>query len=96
MSKHKPEPWHIHATAGDHDFSVYGNSGPDIALVRGYNEEAEANARLIAAAPDFIEGAREAVAAWDMEEDTAEWNHEDRLERAIALLRAAIAKAEGA
>lgn len=46
MTKHTPGPWIYHATAGDHDFSVYPESdGRDVALVRDFNE---ANARLIA------------------------------------------------
>jgi hypothetical protein len=46
--------------------------------------------RLVKDDGPLMEGAREAVAAWDMEEDTPEWNHEDRLERAISLLRKGI------
>lgn len=57
--------------------------------------EALDNARLIATAPDFLRHALEAVAAWDMEADTPEHNQEDRLEAAIAGLRAAIARATG-
>jgi hypothetical protein len=50
---------------------------------------------MFAAAPDFLKHAVEAIAAWDMEIDTPEHNHEDRLEAAIDGLRAAIAKAKG-
>ncbi len=46
-----PGPWIYRNTAGNHDFAVYQEStGRDVALVRDFNE---ANARLIAAAPEM-------------------------------------------
>jgi hypothetical protein len=44
--KHSPEPWWCQPTAGDHDFEIYNNQRT-IALVRGTNEEAKANAILM-------------------------------------------------
>jgi hypothetical protein len=38
----------------------------------------------------MIELVRELLAAWDMEEDTPEHNHEDRLDAAIGALREAL------
>jgi hypothetical protein len=63
MDKHTPGPWTYHATAGNHDFSVYPEAtGRDVALVRDFNE---ANARLIAAAPDLLAALANASAAFD-------------------------------
>lgn len=63
MIKHTPGPWYYAGLAGDHDFGIYPEStGRDIALVRDFNE---ANARLIAAAPDMLaalENARNVLA----------------------------------
>jgi hypothetical protein len=53
------------------------------------------DAHLIAAAPDLLAAALEAIAAWDMEEDTPEHNQRDRLDAAIGMMRAAIAKSRG-
>ena len=53
--KHTPGPWAYGATAGNHDFAVYSESegtGRDIALVRDFDE---ANAKLIAAAPEMLD-----------------------------------------
>lgn len=53
LQGHTPGPWTHKATAGDHDFAVYPEAtGRDVALVRDFNE---ANARLIAAAPEMLE-----------------------------------------
>lgn len=53
-ANHTPGPWTHKATAGNHDFIIYSeaeDSGRDIALVRDFDE---ANARLIAAAPELL------------------------------------------
>lgn len=84
-----PGPWMYQATAGNHDFLVYPEStGRDVALVRDFNE---ANARLIAAAPELLTALRELVAALPASSSKTprtRWNAE-------AVARAAIAKAEG-
>jgi hypothetical protein len=63
MSKHTPGPWHVvcHTSEdgrigpGD-DWTVYGrNTTHAIAFEGGHNPHAEADARLIAAAPDLLE-----------------------------------------
>lgn len=53
-AKHTPGPWDYAPTAGNHDFSIYAaeTGRRDIALVRDFNE---ANARLIASAPEMRE-----------------------------------------
>ena len=48
--EHTPGPWNYQATAGNHDYVIYGEDGKDLALVRDFHE---ANARLIAALPDY-------------------------------------------
>lgn len=91
MDKHTPGPWWL--DIGKTDAAIH--AGGTIAMISDIMTGWRANAHLIAAAPDLLAGAAEAVAAWDMEEDTPEHNHEDRLEAAIAMLRAAIRKARG-
>lgn len=83
-----PGPWTYKATAGDHDFSVYPEStGRDVALVRDFNE---ANARLIAAAPELLEAAREYLRAV-----VNTYGQPPHLDRVANSLKYAIAKAEG-
>lgn len=78
-----PGPWMYQATASDHDYIVYPEStGRDVALVRDFNE---ANARLIAAAPDLYEALRLAISEGDMGPTGT----------AGKAARAAVAKAEG-
>ncbi len=51
-SAHTPAPWLYQPSAGDHDYMIYEEqTGKDVALVRNFNE---ANARLIAAAPELL------------------------------------------
>lgn len=63
MSKHTPGPW----TADDNDsysvWSVYGYNNQRLANVFGDSAEADANARLIAAAPELLE-ACQTFAEW--------------------------------
>lgn len=61
--QHTPGPWTYHATAGEHDFIVYPDDPTarerrDVALVRDFHE---ANARLIAKAPEMLEVLRSFV-----------------------------------
>ena len=52
-AQHTPGPWLSKATAGNHDFAIYPEAtGRDVALVRDFHE---ANACLIAAAPELLE-----------------------------------------
>lgn len=101
MDKHTPGPWHVGERNAILGTYIRDANGFCVAVAntpnnqRAYYIDETANARLISAAPDLLAGAAEAVAAWDMEEDTPEHNHEDRLEAAIAMLRAAIRKAGG-
>jgi hypothetical protein len=71
MSKHTPGPWKFHRSVRASNFGGYraGVFGPEAALVayaHGGNSDdrdvAEANARLIAAAPDLLAALRRLVA----------------------------------
>ncbi len=88
---HTPGPWTYQATAGDHDFSVYSETyqrGRDIALVRNFDE---ANARLIAAAPELLEACYRLVNCPDMNLDELGTESLEALDDAMS----AIAKAVG-
>ena len=66
-TQHTPGPWTHKATASlGPQYAVYGESdrtGRDVAVVYNNGNEAEANARLIAAAPELLE-ALEKAADW--------------------------------
>ena len=88
---HTAGPWEL-CNKGDYgDFD--GNSrvilGDDrrLAVVHVSDDETDANARLIAAAPDLLEACKDALDALYHAEDTMEPLRES--------LRAAISKAEG-
>lgn len=88
---HTPGPWEVKATTypiadtGDHDtqFDIRAN-GKAFAYVHDGDETAEANARLIAAAPELLEALQE-LCSFDL-------LTQDKWDKA----RAAIAKATGA
>ena len=95
--KHTPGPWSIRqesvwSVGTDHEMT---------ALVYGCTDtEEEANARLIAAAPDLLEAlklAQSAVADFHSGMNTTRPSEEtrERNERILGSIRAAIAKAEG-
>ena len=100
-AQHTPGPWRLHPTD---DTMVIGVNGRDeIAEMRGYYstqpDVMEANARLIAAAPDMLAVCEalldiiynsQGVAGWHRNGDVATW---DEFE-AVAELEAAIAKAK--
>ena len=94
---HTPGPW----TIGKYHVNAYDNTiydaknGYKIAIVEGYThdlkEESEANAHLIAAAPELLEALKGLIGWHDcfpMKEGEADLP-------VIATARAAIAKAEG-
>jgi hypothetical protein len=92
--EHTPAPWAT--TRYSNDFGVYPENeqrrGQDVALVRGDDSEAEANARLIAAAPDLLEACQ-----WAMGFLTGvKCDNEEQRRGLFDKLSAAIAKAEGA
>ena len=100
MTKHTPGPWTIDTRF--HVYAILDPTGQEITFQdtapqedcgsvtsRGRTaEETQANARLMAAAPDLLEAAEEAARWWDNQEslDSAPW---------IYAIREAIAKAKG-
>jgi len=99
QATHTPGPWHIDGTATGKDLDVYNWEGR-IAMIDTHTAELpevmEANARLIAAAPNLLaaletllEGACEALSFLDRE--TVK-----HLKPLIDTAEAAIAKAKGA
>lgn len=93
-AKHTPGPWIIEATPRSiaEDYVIRTEHSVVAAILPLYNEdETDANARLIAAAPELLEAAkeaREALQPFLTEEPAAEWT-------AARMLDAAIAKATG-
>lgn len=85
MSKHTPGPW-----SRDKNDSLCSPDGRQVyvwnsGLGNSYrSEETDANARLIAAAPELLEAC-----------EAAEWNSLDLPEHVRIKLQAAIAKAKG-
>ena len=99
-AKHTPGPWRIKSDPMHFDTLTTVEGGAIgvrkpfgvqmIVQVGGDSDfqEAEANARLIAAAPELLEALKEIIAAADGDG----WN---QLDASFATARAAIAKAEG-
>jgi hypothetical protein len=78
MSTHTPAPWAIHKSK--FTFAIQSTAEPHAGLIAhvyakgepsadevGFSrpEEAEANAKLIAAAPDLLRAAKDVVKAWE-------------------------------
>ena len=91
MSEHTPGPWRVfdgadHFIIGIGELNGDGITDCGFGIWRGKSEEAQANARLIAAAPDLLAALRNF-----MEAD----GHSDFEESWWTAARAAIAKATG-
>jgi hypothetical protein len=84
---HTPGPWRSHGAGGE----IHGNSRvvATMCWCSGMHDEDEANARLIAAAPDML-AALNAIRVWMKNHDRSE--HEQKIYDAI---RVVIARAEG-
>ena len=103
MSAHTPGPWAVTTVGSCHGIhpAASDNERDDICRVAPHNYhpngwqaakgEAEANARLIAAAPDLLAALRALVG----EADLGEIDHDDETRRLLDAARAAIAKAIG-
>jgi hypothetical protein len=85
--KHTPGPW----TYDRSGYSLYVNSGRELVTALSMDgkrmETSEANARLIAAAPELLEALKSVIAWLDAPDESAFSDSE--------LARAAIAKATG-
>jgi hypothetical protein len=96
-TQHTPGPWKFGSkTDGDlYKRNIAGVDGYHVAAVSSRDDhEVDANARLIAAAPDLLEALQDLFDA-DMEHVLMGDGKDDQIE-AIAKARAAIAKATGA
>lgn len=95
---HTPGPWENHKwNSEEHQISAKGGT---IALVSHDHslvpeDEADANARLIAAAPDLLEACHNAIEAYHILAITDISLRLPGFEDCLAALNAAIAKAEG-
>ena len=97
MSAHTPEPW-IALPFGDCAYEVMAPDGTVIAVIDGAPDESavlEANARLIAAAPELLAALREAVTSLEYAVAALQAPERCAMRENIADARAAIAKAEG-
>jgi hypothetical protein len=99
-TQHTPGPWSV-AFYGETERPVIKHGNQSIADVRGCElddstSHSLANARLVAASPDLLAFAREAVKAWELYA-TQEGFAEDGSQEPeyVTIGRAAIAKAEG-
>lgn len=100
--KHTPGPWRVSTCNGNHVLKDNDNHkskfhGTTIMVANcDYQQTSvggskQANARLIAAAPELLEAAR-AVLAWIEDHQDEQWRHDH--EASAEMLRAALAKAE--
>jgi hypothetical protein len=94
QTKHTPGPWHIGVRTFHAGRDVYGPKGEPVAVADDAitaTPEAEANARLIAAAPCLLACLEALVGEADLGEVDLDDDDRAKLEQA----RAAIAKATG-
>lgn len=99
MSKHTPGPW-AYAPILTGDFAIYADfdGGKKIAVVDAWRPEGEANARLIAAAPDLLFALEELLAEFDARDRDAQREPGCmgiRETGGIVEARAAVSKARG-
>ena len=105
MTEITPGPWHIEDTNDAGDLYIAAADGHPIAIVRSgmFGETpTEANARLIAAAPDLLAAAEgflvESERRWQFMVDRGDVKNEERSDFEapdILAMKAAIAKATG-
>jgi hypothetical protein len=95
---HTPGPWKALPDTGSESFAfeVTGQRMEGVALVYAYDTPSDANARLIAAAPDLLEALRDALTGFtDLSNGWPERELHMRPADVIAKAQSAIAKAEG-
>ena len=89
MTQHTPGPWHIGLRTAHSKRDVYGPLGELVALADAVFTDlatAQANARLIAAAPDLLATLKNLIADWERVVGPIPNDHE---------AKAAITQAEG-
>ena len=99
VTKHTPGPWVADDNEGFSMWKIYSRmspsgswvQGPCVAKVIGDSAEADANARLIAAAPELLEALEKALDALGGN-DPYDLGYDDSI---CGYIRAAIAKAKG-
>ena len=95
MPTHTPGPWHYQEDSDAYTHIVRGPTGKIIAsTAQNSSGEAEANARLIAAAPNLLSAAKRMLEAV-RSKDPAEPGTQRPDGGAVMSLKGAIAKAEG-
>jgi len=102
-TKHTPGPWAINNPDHENFVTIGSSSVRNIADVWAINgdcteDERDANACLIAAAPELLEAAKLVLAWYEAEDDHSNTNFYQRMEMcrtSEAALRSAIAKATG-
>ncbi len=105
MSKHTPGPWFIQTEESSRDGKEYTWIQPESQHwgvcrlpinTKRAPEESQANARLIAAAPELLEAAKHALKCLDAANETlGGWAGEEYYKVARNDLKKAIAKVEG-
>lgn len=97
-TEHTAGPWHLEWNADDHSgIFIHAGHNTYVASVYpadeelGFTDENEANARLIAAAPELLEACYQALDHIGSEQE----GDEEAEARVFAFLEAAIAKARG-
>ncbi len=93
MSEHTPGPWFFSFESVDPEWAIITISGGFVVANVNSHQKQEANARLIAAAPDMLV-ACEALVLYDSN-DTDDVKMMINYNNAIELAKAAIAKAKG-
>lgn len=88
--QHTPGPWRVGGSTGLHNQTAIN---PAIGCAYGAGDEAAANARLIASAPELLAALQAAVEMYG--KPGGPWNVPGSAGSWIALARAAIAKATG-
>ena len=82
---HTPGPWH---DSGNPEYEIYKGNNPIASVIPSFTAEDEANARLIAAAPEMFEVLSELL-------DTLEMSKGYGFDEEYEKLRKVLAKVEG-
>lgn len=97
MAIHTPGPWRFYLNANEDQWTVDSAVAPNYLLVVScgppVNRYSEANARLIAAAPELLEACQNALGAYDALDTINASAHLPGFHHCLDFLKAAIAKA---